>query len=118
MLRLLVKLAVSALIANAVWRVGSEYLAYYRFKDDVRNAAEFRKGSGSDDDLRLKIEQLAADFDVPLDDADLKIDSDQADPVKRAVVALSYVKPIEVFPGYQYPWSFSFSIETAYTTRY
>ena len=118
MFRLLIKLAVAALIANAVWRVGSEYLTYYRFKDDVRNAAEFRRGSGSDGDLLLKIEQLADDFGLPLDDDDVKIQSDSDRSVKHAVVGVSYVKPIELFPGYVYPWTFSFSIDTLYSTRY
>ena len=116
MFKLLIRLAIAALIANAVWRVGSEYLTFYRFKDDVRNAATFRKGS--DSDLRLKIEQLAADFDVPLDDDALKISSDEDKAVSHSVIEISYVKSIEVFPGYQYPWPFSFAIDTVYSKRF
>ncbi len=113
MFRLLIKLAIAALIANAVWRVGSEYLTFYRFKDDVRNAATFRRGT--DADLRLKIEQLAANFDVPLDDDALEISSDED---KAIDIEISYVKPIEVLPGYQYPWPFSFAIDNVFTKRF
>jgi hypothetical protein len=113
MFRLLIRLAIAAFIANAVWRVGSEYLTFYRFKDDVRNAATFRQGTEAD--LRLKIEQLAANFDVPLDDDALKISSDEN---KTVDIAISYVKPIEVLPGYEYPWPFSFAIDSVFTKRF
>ena len=41
MLKLIVKLALAALIANAAWRLGSAYLQFYRFTDAVTQAAQF-----------------------------------------------------------------------------
>ena len=41
MLKLLMKLAVAALIANAVWRVGTAVSPYYRFTDAVTQTAQF-----------------------------------------------------------------------------
>ena len=110
MIKLLVKLAIAALVANCFWRVGSEYITCYKFEDSVREAAEFRKGS--DVELRGKIEMLAADYDVPLDDEDLSIMSDQARGADHVVIQLSYAKPIQLVPGYEYDWPFSFTIDT------
>ena len=39
MLKLLIKLALAGLIANAAWRMGSTYLSFYRFKDAVSESA-------------------------------------------------------------------------------
>ena len=116
MIRLLFKIAVAALVVNCLWRVGSEYVTYYKFKDEVRNAAQFRKGS--DDDLRKKIEMLADEYDVPLDDDDLSIASDENKGTDHIVIEVSYEKPIQLVPGYEYAWPFSFTIDTIYSKRF
>ena len=107
MIRLLLKLVVAALIANAVWRVGSAYVAHFKFRDAVREAAMYQ--TKSDSDLRLRIRALAEDFDVPVDTSDgaVKI----AHEGRHIVMEGSYVQPIEVLPGYLYPWRFSWTIE-------
>ena len=51
MFRLLVKLAIAGLIANASWRMGSAYLSFYRFKDAVAETTQYSKEK-SDDELR------------------------------------------------------------------
>jgi hypothetical protein len=116
MFRFLLKFAIAALIANAAWRVGSAYLTSYRFKDEVRNAATFRKGD--DAELRRKIESLAHDLDVPLEDDDLRITTDQNQGTDHSVIELSYVQSIQLFPGYERLWPFSFTVDTVYSKRF
>ncbi len=108
MIRLILKLAVAALIASAVWRLGSAYVAYYKFQDAVREAVVYEtKGGG---DLREKIGALAEEFDVP-------VDADNHDAVKierhgrHISIEGSYVQPIELLPGYLYPWNFSWKVD-------
>jgi hypothetical protein len=116
MVKLLIKLAIAALVANCAWRIGVEYVTYYKFKDDVRNAAVFRKGT--DQELRKRIEMLADGYDVPLDDGDLSIASDQNRGSDHLVIDVSYAKPIQLVPGYEYVWPFSFTIDTIYSKRF
>ena len=75
MFKLLIKLAIVALLANAVYRVGSEYLTYVRFRDAVRDAAMFK--ATSDDDLRRRIMALSADYDIPLEEEAVTINREQ-----------------------------------------
>ena len=64
MLKLFLKLAVVALLANAAYRVGLEYLTYVKFRDAVRDAAIYK--TNDDEDLRKRIMELAGDYDIPL----------------------------------------------------
>jgi hypothetical protein len=106
MIRLLVKLAVAGLIANAAWHTGSAYLSFYRFKDAVAQTAQYRKGR-SDDQLRQRILELASNYDVPLaEDAVTVRHKDD-----HTLVDASYTKLVDVVPGYRYPWLFTFSID-------
>jgi hypothetical protein len=110
MIRLILKLAVAALIANAAWRVGSEYLAHYRFRDAVRESAMYK--AGSDAELRQRVLALASQFDIPLDDDALTIRRE----ARQVTIEGSYAKPIDLLPGYTYPWQFDWSIEVYLAT--
>lgn len=105
MVKLLIKLAVVALIANAGYRVGTEYLTYIKFRDDVRDAAMFK--AQTDDELAAAIMDLAGKYDLPVEPADVTIQR----VVRQVTVDGHYVKPIEVAPRYFYPWRFTWSIQ-------
>jgi len=107
MLKVLVKLAVAGLIANATWRTGSAYLSFYRFKDAVAQTAQYGKGR-TDDQLRQRILELASNYDVPLAEDDLTVRRKD----DHTLVDGSYTKLVDVVPGYRYPWPFTFSIDT------
>ena len=65
MIKLIIKLAIAALIANAAWRLGSTYLAFYKFQDAVKESVLF----GADktvDQLRSRTMELASQYDLPL----------------------------------------------------
>ena len=106
MIRLLVKLALAGLIANAGWLAGSAYLSFYRFKDAVAQTAQYGKGR-TDDQLRQRILELASNYDVPLaeDAVTVRHEGD------HTRVDGSYTKLLDVVPGYRYPWLFTFSID-------
>ena len=38
-MKFLIKLAIAALVANACFRIGTEYLTYIKFRDSIRDAA-------------------------------------------------------------------------------
>ena len=107
MIRLLVKLAIAALIANATWRAGSAYMTFYRFRDAVAEATLYSKGK-SDNELRRRVLDLASNYDVPL--------ADEAVTVRRqdnhTFVDASYTQPVDLMPGYRYQWPFTFNIDS------
>jgi hypothetical protein len=106
-MKLLLKLVVAALVANAAWRVGSSYVSFYKFKDALNEEAQF-SADKSIDQLRDRVAALAQQFDVPVDGDAVTISKEN----QRTRIAGSYSKAIEVVPGFKYPWSFSFDVET------
>ena len=111
MFRLLIKLAIAGLLANAVYRVGSEYLVYVKFRDAVRDAAMFK--ATTDVELQRRIMELAFAYDVPLSEDAIAIRRED----RHVLVDGSYQKPIEVAPTFFYPWGFSWSIDALTPTN-
>jgi hypothetical protein len=105
MIKTLVKLALAAFIANAAWRLGSEYITEFKFTDAIREAAIY-EGRG-DFDLRQRVAALASQFDLPLDDEAVKIERQD----RHVTVAGEYEKPIEFVPGHPYPWRFAWKVD-------
>jgi hypothetical protein len=104
-MKLFIKLAITALLANAAFRIGTEYLIHYRFRDSVREAATYR--AGSDDQLRQRVLETAMLYGIPLEEDGFTIQRDAA----RALIRGAYTKPIEVVPGLPYRWHFNWEIE-------
>ena len=104
-MKLLIKLAFTALIANAAFRLGTEYLTHYKFRDSVREAAMYR--AGSDDELRQRVMETAASYSIPLKEDGFTIRRDSG----QAFIQGSYTKPIELVPGFPYSWRFDWEIE-------
>src|SRR5882724_9350157 len=107
MLKLLVKLILAALIANAVWRVGSAYLQFYRFTDAVTQTAQFGT-ERSRADLPQRIIDLASEYDVPLSVGDFSV---QRDNRNHTIIDGSYKRPVDLAPGYQYQWPFTLHVD-------
>ena len=108
MIRTLLKLACVALIANATWHMFGAVSPHYKFKDGVEYAV-LNGGDSTDDALREKIVSLAAQFDVPVAPADVAI---RRDADKHALVDISYVRPVELAPGFTYPLPLSIHVDT------
>jgi hypothetical protein len=110
MIKRIVQLAIVALLANAVYHVGLEYLTYIKFRDAVRDAAMFKAKSA--EDLRSRIVAIADDYDLPLDDDSIQISLDE----RVWHIDGSYTKPIELAPKITYPWPFPYSLEVVMNT--
>jgi hypothetical protein len=110
MIKRLIKLAIVALLANAAYRVGMEYLTYVKFRDAIRDAAMFK--AKSEDDLRTLISSIADDYDVPVEDGSVQITRDE----RVWFIEGSYTKSIEIVPRYEYPWRFPYSLEVVTNT--
>lgn len=104
-MKLLLKLAVAALLANAAFRIGSEYLAHIKFRDAVRDVATYR--STTNEDLRMRIAKLAAQYNVPQSDDGLTITRD----ARHVTIQGAYEKKIEIVPTYPYPWRFDWELD-------
>lgn len=105
MIKLLFKLAVVALLANAAFHIGSEYLTYFRFRDSIRDAAMFRSRNNAE--LMARIMELANEYEIPLEQENVNLD--RAD--RHMTIDAWYDKPIEFAPNYPYLWHFSMSLE-------
>lgn len=105
MIKLLAKLILVALFANAAFHVGSEYLTYVKFRDAIRDAAMFK--AKNDTDLMARILDIANQYDIPVDEDNITIEREE----RQVNVEGWYDKQIEVVPGYQFPWHFSLSLE-------
>jgi hypothetical protein len=101
-IKFIVKLAVVGLLANATWRIGSAYVSCYKFEDSIREAAQFR-GRKTDDELKQRIVDIAAEFDVPIAAEDLTVRTVGS----HFLVDGGYVRAIDLAPGYAYPWPFT-----------
>jgi hypothetical protein len=106
-IKLVLKLAVAALIANAAWRMGTAYLSFYKFKDAVQEATQFG-GDKGDAQLQSRILELATDYDVPLTADGFTIEHK----ANHTIVDGSYVRPVDVLPGYTYRCAFSWRTDT------
>ena len=108
MIRTLLKLACVALIANATWHMFGVLSPHYKFKDGVEYAVQNGYGS-SDETVREKILQLAGQFDVPVTEADVSI---TRSPDRRPIIDISYMRRVELAPGFTYPLPLSIHVDT------
>jgi hypothetical protein len=107
--KVLIKLIVTGLILNALWRVGAAYASFYEFKDAVRAAA--MDPAKSEDDLRQKIVELASSYDVPVAADAIEIHRES----QHTVVETAYTAPVALLPGYVYPWRFNVDVDAVGT---
>jgi hypothetical protein len=107
MLKLLIKLALAALVANAAYRLGTAYLSYYRFTDAVTQSAQFGTDR-SRDELRRRVLELASQYDVPLTEDGFTI---RRTDTNHTIVDGGYTQPVDLLPGYRYPWPFTVRVD-------
>ena len=107
MIKLLLKLIVVALVANAAWHLMTAYTAHYKFKDSVQQTTQFGNDK-SVEQLRTRILALATDYDVPIGEDDLRVRREGL----HTIVDASYSKSIDLAPGYSQPWTFEVHVDT------
>lgn len=109
MLKGLLKLAIVALVANAVWHAFVPYSAHFKFKDAVE-AASLYGWEKPDDELRAKVLAIAAEHDVPLTAEGFTLKREE----KHTIIDGAYTQPIEIIPGFAYHYTFTWHTDTAY----
>lgn len=107
-MRTLLKLACVALIANATWHVFGAVSPHYKLTDGIEYAVQ-NGGQSSDEALREKILSLAAQFDVPVTEADVAI---TRSPDRRPIVDIAYVRRVDLAPGFTYKLPLSIHVDT------
>jgi hypothetical protein len=105
-MRTILKLVVVALVANAVWHLFGAYAPNYKLQDGIQYAA-LNRGQMSDEALQERILDLAVQFEVPLTASQVSVTHGN----NHTLVDVSYVRPIELAPGFRYPWPFSMHID-------
>lgn len=107
MIKLALKLAIVALVANAAWHLMTAYTSYYKFKDAVQQTTQFGNDK-SIDQLRARVLGLASDYDLPLGEDDFTIRRETL----HTIVDGAYLANIDLLPGYSKPWRFEFHTDT------
>jgi hypothetical protein len=107
LIKLIIKLAIVALVANAAWHLMTAYTSYYKFKDAVQQTTQFGNDK-SLEQLKARVVALANDYDLPLGEDDFTIRRESF----HTIVDGSYTKTIDLVPGYSRPWPFDFHIDT------
>jgi hypothetical protein len=107
LIKTIFKLALLAAFANAVWHLFIVYSADYKLRDGVTYAAKYR-GQMTDDQIRDRVLELAAQLDLPLDPGALSIRHEMT----HTFVNASYVRPVELFPGLVRQWPFTLDVDT------
>src|SRR5262244_3168702 len=105
MVKTLIKLAIVALIANGIWRVGSAYLSFYRFKDAVDEMALHSHGK-TVEELKDRVLELAASYDEPIDTDAVSVRREEP----QVIVEGSYKKRVLLAPGFEYAWPFTLNV--------
>jgi hypothetical protein len=107
LIKLILKLAVVAIVANLVWHLMTAYTAYYKFKDAVQQTTQFGNDK-SLPQLKKRILQLAAEYDLPIGEDDFTVTRESF----HTITDGSYTRPIDLLPSYTRPWTFTFHIDT------
>ena len=107
MIKLLIKLAIVALVANAAWHIMAAYTSYYKFKDAVQQTTLFGNDK-SVEQIKNRVLSLASDYDLPIGEDDVTVKREQL----HTVVDGSYTKTLDLLPGYSRPWTFEFHTDT------
>jgi hypothetical protein len=107
MIKTVIKLLIAAIIANAVWRVGTAYMTHFKFQDGAVEIAQFG-ATKSEDELKQKVLDLASGFDVPLPENAVTVRREN----DHTYIDGSYTRQLEILPSYKYPWVFKLHVDT------
>jgi hypothetical protein len=106
MIKLVLKLAVVALLAHAAIKIVPVFWSNLRFKDALAEQARFA-GKKSEEELRNRAEKIANDLEIPVTGEGIAIKKNG--PV--TTYDTRYVAQLEYFPRRYYPWEFVIHVE-------
>ncbi len=97
MLKRLIELAIAAAIFYAGWNAGVAYLHYFQFDDALTETARYGRGR-TPEQLKERVLQLAAEYQIPLDPDAVVILTD----TNATRIAAPYTARIKLLPNYVY----------------
>jgi hypothetical protein len=106
MIRTIIKLALVALVANALVRTVPVYWNYFKFQDAVQETARF-SAKRSERDVQERVLSIANRFEIPVDLDDIRVRKEG----EKTFVETAYGAEIEYFPGRIYPVHFDVKVE-------
>ena len=105
MIKLVLKLGIAALIANAAWQAGGTFATHYQFRDAVRQAALVR--GQTDTQLQQRVLELATGHDIPLTADGFSIRRED----RHIYLNGSYMRVVPLAPRLEYPWRFDWEVD-------
>jgi hypothetical protein len=105
-MKFIVKVLIAAIFLNGVVRVGMATLGYYRFKDAAQQAVTFG-GFEPPAKIHGDIVKSAVELNLPIAPEAIQVRRDGP----RTSASAAYTQQVELFPSYQYPFEFSFSVD-------
>jgi hypothetical protein len=111
MIKKIISLVIFLLLANAGVRVGTVYFHDQQFKDAVRELALF-SGTKTDEVLRAKVMEIAAQNQIPLDPDYIEISRKSVPGVgDHSVIKVAYAVLVPVVPGKPRRFQFDYITE-------
>ncbi len=126
MLRLVIRLAIAALVINAAVRVGTVYWHLYKWEDRLQEIAQFGERR-AEKDLCDQAMTSAGEIGVPVpaDGVAVQRGSNPAfncargfeavarvagQPMGKLTIEATYIDQLPVLPGFSYPWEMKASV--------
>jgi hypothetical protein len=106
MIRLIIKLAIVALIVHAAVKIGPVFWTNLRFKDALIETAKF-SAKRTAEDVAVKARKIASDLEVPVDPEAIAVSKAQ----DTTIIDTRYTAQLEYFPSRFYPWEFKIHVE-------
>ena len=106
-MKVLLKLAIVALLANMTWHLWGVYSSHFKFKDAVQSATQYGTEK-SEQELRSRIMELATQYDVPVTDENFTLRREE----NHTIAEGTYTRPVELRPGFSYPFTFKWRVDT------
>jgi len=104
-MRIIIKLAIAALVIHAAYQVGSAYWDHYQFTDAVQQVAQFGE-SEPIPEIKKRVMELAAQRHLPISEDAITVTRLQ----RRIDVDGVYTREILLAPGYTKPWTFTVDV--------
>jgi hypothetical protein len=105
-MKTLFKLVIAILVLNASVRGALAMWQYYQFKDAAQQIVLFSQRA-EPEDIHADIVARATEMSVPVQPDDIKVSRDG----QRTVAEGSYTRPVEFFPNYPWPVTFTFNVD-------
>jgi hypothetical protein len=106
-LKTIIKLLIAAAIINGTVRAAMAAWGYYQFKDAAEQTLIFG-ANATTDELHEAIVRRAAELELPVGPQDVEVTRDGP----RTLAEASYTQAVELFPRYEYPFTFSFTVDS------